>query len=208
MRTILTLMALIGILGKIGFAAPSPPKGSEEKALVCVGCHGEAGKGVTPLFPKLAGQNVKYLSAQLRQFKEQTRAVPVMNAVAAALSEEEIASLSAYFAAQKPQAESTEFSPKGEAIYRAGIAAKNVPACAACHGPQGQGNAPAGFPRLQGQYAPYTLKALSDYTAGTRGANTPMRAIASRLSEEEMQQVAAYIAGLRIEREERSTTPD
>ncbi len=197
MRTILTLsVAVIGMLGKIGFAA-QPPEGSKEKALVCVGCHGEAGKGVTPLFPKLAGQNAKYLSAQLRQFKEQTRSVPAMNAVAVALSDEDIASLSAYFAAQKPQAEPKEASPQGEAIYRAGIAAKNLPACAACHGPEGQGNAPASFPRLQGQYAPYMVKALSDYAAGIRGANTPMRAIASRLSEEEIKQVAAYLAGLK-----------
>jgi cytochrome c553 len=137
------------------------------------------------------------LSAQLRAFKDQTRQVPAMNALAAALSEEEIAALSAYFAAQRPRAEAEEAPPEGERIYRAGIAAKGVPACAACHGPEGQGNAPAGFPLLKGQYAAYTLKALGDYASGARGENTPMRAIASRMSEDEMKAVAAYIAGLK-----------
>ncbi|WP_460034592.1 c-type cytochrome [Methylothermus subterraneus] len=196
MKTILTLMAAIWLLMGARSGAAQPAK-AQEKAAVCVGCHGEAGKGVTPLFPKLAGQNPKYLSAQLRAFKHQSRSVPAMNAVAAGLSEEDIATLSAYFAAQLPQAEAVESSPEGEAIYRFGIAARKVPACAACHGPQGQGNAPAGFPRVQGQYAAYTIKALSDYAQGLRGENTPMRAIAARLNEAEMKAVAAYIAGLK-----------
>lgn len=196
MKTILTLIGVIGLMWEARLAVAQPGKVSE-KAAVCVGCHGEAGKGVTPVFPKLAGQNVKYLSAQLRSFKDQTRSVPAMNAVAATLSEADISELSAYFAAQKSQPESGEVPPEGEAIYRAGIAAKEVPACAACHGPEGQGNAPAGFPLVRGQYAAYTVKALSDYAAGVRGENTPMRTIAARLSEDEMKAVAAYIAGLK-----------
>lgn len=196
MKTILTLIGVIGLMWEARLVVAQPGKVSE-KAAVCVGCHGEAGKGVTPVFPKLAGQNVKYLSAQLRSFKDQTRSVPAMNAVAATLSEADISELSAYFAAQKSQPESGEVPSKGEAIYRAGIAAKEVPACAACHGPEGQGNAPAGFPLVRGQYAAYTVKALSDYAAGVRGENTPMRTIAARLSEDEMKAVAAYIAGLK-----------
>lgn len=196
MKTILSFISVIGWMWSIApFAAPPAGTGGD-KAAVCVGCHGEAGKGIAPLFPKLAGQNAKYLSAQLRYFKDQTRSVPAMNAVAAPLSEEDIEALSIYFAGQKPQAEAGGASPEGEKIYRAGIAAKDVPACAACHGPEGQGNAPAGFPLVKGQYAAYTVKALGDYATGIRGANTPMRAIAARLSEDEMKEVAAYISTL------------
>ncbi len=197
MKTILTLISVIGLMWDTQVGAAQPGKASEAKAAVCAGCHGEAGKGTTSLFPKLAGQNAKYLSAQLRQFKDQTRSVPTMNAIAAPLSEEDIADLSAYFADQKPRSETGKATPEGEKIYRTGIAAKNVPACIACHGPEGQGNAPAGFPLLQGQYAAYTVKALSDYAAGIRGKNTPMRAIAAQMSEDEMKAVAAYIAGLK-----------
>ncbi len=197
MKTILTLISVIGLMWDAQVGAAQPSKASEAKAAVCAGCHGEAGKGTTPLFPKLAGQNAKYLSSQLRQFKDQTRSVPTMNAIAAPLSEEDIADLSAYFADQKPRSEAGKAPPEGEKIYRTGIAAKNVPACIACHGPAGQGNAPAGFPFLQGQYAAYTVKALSDYAAGIRGKNTPMRAIAARMSEDEMKAVADYIAVLK-----------
>lgn len=197
MQTILILISIIGLMGDVRVSAAQPGKASEEKAAVCAGCHGEAGKGTTPLFPKLAGQNAKYLSQQLRYFKDQTRSVPAMNAITAGLSEEDIAGLSAYFAAQKPSMEVGEAPPVGEEIYRVGIAAKKVPACVACHGPEGQGNAPAGFPRLQGQYAAYTVKALQDYAAGIRGKNTPMHATAARMSEDEMKAVAAYIAVLK-----------
>lgn len=197
MKTILTLISVIGLIGDPQVGAAQPGKASEEKAAVCAGCHGEDGKGTTPLFPKLAGQNAKYLIAQLWQFKDQTRSVPTMNVIAAGLSEEDIAALGAYFADRKPQSEAGEAPPEGEKIYRTGIAAKKVPACTACHGPEGQGNAHAGFPLLQGQYIAYTVKALSDYAAGLRGENTPMRAIAARMSEDEMKAVAAYIAVLK-----------
>ncbi|MCX8048033.1 MAG: cytochrome c4 [Methylohalobius sp.] len=194
MKTILTA---VGVLGLMWSASLFAAQLGTEKTALCVGCHGEAGKGAAPLFPKLAGQNVKYLSAQLRLFKNQARSVPAMNAIAAPLSEEDIRAIAAYFAGQRPLAEVEKAPPEGERIYRVGIAAKNVPACSACHGPQGQGNAPAGFPLVKGQYAAYTVKALSDYASGVRGENTPMRAIAARLSEEEMKQVAAYMAALK-----------
>ncbi|GAB4351459.1 MAG: c-type cytochrome [Methylohalobius crimeensis] len=191
MKTILTLICAMGLI------AASSIQAAEDKTAVCAGCHGEAGKGATPLFPKLAGQNAKYLETQLHYFKNQTRVIPAMNAVTASLSDADIAELSAYFARQTPSPEASEASPQGERIYRAGIAAKKVPACAACHGPDGEGNAPAGFPLLKGQYAAYTVKALSDSAAGNRGDKTPMADIAARMSEDEMKAVAAYIAGLK-----------
>lgn len=196
--TILTLAVLSSLMGWVTSSAAQAVAEGKEKAAVCAGCHGEAGKGATPLFPKLAGQNFKYLSKQLRYFRDGTRSVPAMNAIAAGLTDDDIAALSAYFEAQTPRPESGEASPEGERIYRSGIAEKNVPACGACHGPEGQGNAPAGFPLLKGQYAAYTVKALGDYAQGVRGEEkAPMRDIAARMSEEEMKAVAAYIAVLK-----------
>ncbi|BCX80490.1 hypothetical protein MIT9_P0063 [Methylomarinovum caldicuralii] len=196
-----TILTLIGMVALTGAALPSAARVSaatKEKAAQCAGCHGEAGKGAMPVFPKLAGQNFKYLSKQLRQFKDGTRQVAAMNAIAAALSDDDIAELSAYFAAQSPEPEAEEADPQGERIYRFGIAEKKVPACSACHGPEGQGNAPAGFPLLKGQFAAYTVKALTDYAKGARGGGkTPMRQIAARMTEDEMKAVAAYIATLK-----------
>jgi len=197
-RTILSLMILSSLTAWVTPGAARTVAEGREKAAVCAGCHGEAGKGATPLFPKLAGQNFKYLSKQLRYFRDGTRSVAAMNAVAAGLTDDDIAALSAYFEAQTPQPEAGEAPAEGERIYRSGIAGKKVPACSACHGPEGQGNAPAGFPLLKGQYAAYTVKALEDYAQGVRGEEkTPMRDIAARMTEAEMKAVAAYIAVLK-----------
>ncbi len=198
MKTILTLIGLLGMTGWTGAVTAQPDTSAKQKAAVCAGCHGEAGKGANPLFPKLAGQNANYLSKQLRFFKDQTRDVPAMNAIAGTLSDEDIAILSEYFSQQRPEPEAGDGAPGGKEIYRAGITDKKVPACMACHGPDAEGNALAGFPLLQGQYAAYTIKALSDYAAGSRGeAKAPMRDIAARMNEEEMKSVAAYIATLK-----------
>ncbi len=198
MKTILTLIGALGLLGWSLTAGAQPDASARQKAAVCAGCHGEDGKGANPLFPKLAGQNAKYLGRQLRFFKEQTRDVPAMNAIAGTLSDEDIRLLSEYYARQKPRLEEGEGSPEGKRIYRAGIAAKKVPACMACHGPDAEGNGPAGFPLLKGQYVAYTVKALSDYASGVRGeAKAPMRDIAARMSEEEMKAVATYLATMK-----------
>lgn len=196
-RTILTLMCTLSLTGWMASGAAQSISKGKEKAAICAGCHGEAGKGASPLFPKLAGQNVKYLKKQLRYFKEQTRVIPAMNAIVATLSDEDMVEVSLYYSQQQPSVEAEESSPEGERIYRSGITTKKVPACSACHGPDGEGNVPAGFPLIKGQYAAYTVKALSDYAAGVRGeAKAPMRDIAARMTEQEMKDVAAYIAAL------------
>lgn len=198
MKSILALLGMLGVVSWSATVGAQPNTAAKQKAAVCAGCHGEAGKGANPLFPKLAGQHAKFLSKQLRFFKDQSRDVPAMNAIAATLSDEDIASLSDYFSQQQPEPEAGEGSAEGEQIFRNGIAGKKVPACVACHGPSAEGNAPAGIPLLKGQYAAYTVKALNDYAAGARGeAKAPMRDIAARLRETEMKSVAAYIATLK-----------
>lgn len=196
-KTILTLMT-IGLIATTGYSPAASVRAGKDKAQVCSGCHGEGGKGANPLFPKLAGQNIKYLTLQLRYFKDQTRNVPAMNAVVSTLTDEDIADLSAYFSANSPQPEPGEAPPEGRTIYHSGLADSQVPACSACHGPEGQGNGPAGFPLLKGQYSAYTVKALTDFASGVRGADkSPMRTIAQRMTEDQMKAVAAYIGTLK-----------
>ena len=82
--------------------------------------------------------------------------------------------------------------------FRAGLAEKNVPACASCHGPTGTG-IPAQYPLLGGQFAEYIEAQLRAFRSGER-ANDPnrmMRTTAARLSDAEIRAVANYIAGLR-----------
>lgn len=74
---------------------------------------------------------------------------------------------------------------------------KGAPPCQACHGPDGAGQAAAGFPRLAGLNATYLRRQLDDLANGTR-SNAVMKPIASALSEDEREQVAHYYSTLPI----------
>jgi cytochrome c553 len=181
--------------------AEAPAKKTAEQTVntVCAACHAPDGNSVITLNPKLAGQHPEYLEKQLTEFKSGKRANAVMSGMAAALSEQDIKELAAYFAAKKlnlGQAAKNGAGSLGEKIYRAGVAANNVPACAACHGPTGAG-LPKQFPRVAGQHADYTLAQLKTFRTGER-ANAPMMmAITAKMTDAEMAAVADYIQGLR-----------
>jgi cytochrome c553 len=166
---------------------------------VCAACHGADGNSVITLNPKLAGQHPEYLVKQLTEFKSGKRANAVMSGMAAMLSDEDMKGVAKYFASQNivlGKAQSNGVGSLGEKIYRGGIAANNVPACAGCHGANGAG-LPKQFPRLSGQHADYTLAQLRTFRTGER-ANAPMMmAISSKMSDAEMAAVADYIQGLR-----------
>lgn len=192
----------------------------EEKSAECVSCHGEGGHGMVPLFPKLAGLSPAYVSKQLMDFKSGKRKDPTMEGLASALSDEDIVNLAAYYAEQtiiispvmidddedeeENEADSTsevslsedELLALGKRIYLAGNSVTKVPACSACHGPEGRGNQAAGFPVLRYQYADYVVKALSEFKSGVRknDPNATMRMTVGKMTEQEVEAVSAYIA--------------
>ncbi len=174
-------------------------KATQTATTLCAACHGADGNSAISVNPKLAGQHPGYLAKQLAEFKSGKRNNAVMGGMAAALSEDDMKGLAAYFAAQKPtlaKAKENGAGSLGEKIYRAGIADTKVPACASCHGAAGAG-LPKQFPRLAGQHADYTAAQLKIFRTGER-ANAPMMMdIASRMTDAQMQAVADYIQGLR-----------
>jgi cytochrome c553 len=178
-----------------------PEKSSAEKTVqtVCAACHGADGNSVITLNPKLAGQHPEYLVKQLTNFKEGKRVNAVMGGMVANLSPDDMKGLAAYFAGQKltlGKAKSNGAGSLGEKIYRGGIAATGVPACAACHGANGAG-IPKQYPRLAGQHADYALQQLRTLRTGER-ANAPMMmTIAAKMTDAEMLAVADYMQGLR-----------
>jgi len=187
------------------YAQGDPAKAQQIVTQVCSACHGADGNSTVPN-PNLAGQHPEYLLKQLMNFKSQDgkpaeRSNAVMSGMAAPLSDEDMRNLAAYFANQKPKpgaARDPELARLGQSIYRGGIMAKGIAACASCHSPNGAG-IPAQFPRLAGQHADYTAAQLKAFRAGER-ANDPnnmMRTVAARLSDKEVSAVAEYIAGLR-----------
>lgn len=187
--------------------AADPAKGStlysngdaSRAVLACVACHGAAGNSTITQNPKLAGQHAAYLQKQLHEFKGPTRNNAVMTGIAKALGEDDVRNIAAYLEQQKPApgaARNKNTVDLGKKIYRAGIAEKNVPACAACHGPNGAG-IPAQYARIAGQHQDYTVAQLTNFRTGSRTNSAQMTAIGKRMSDEEMQAVADYIAGLR-----------
>ncbi len=179
------------------------------KASMCFACHGPNGNSVSPVFPRLAGQNAVYIVEQLHLFRAGIRQNPMMSAMASGLTDQDIDNLAVYFAAQSPtglQADPTLWKA-GEALYLSGDPQHDVPACVACHGPTGQGNPAAGYPALRAQQSAYVVAQLQSYANGTRYSGphaetaTPnsimMFTIAKRLSPVQMQAVASYVQGLR-----------
>jgi cytochrome c553 len=188
-------------------AKPDTNKAQQIASTVCAGCHGADGNSPAAVNPKLAGQIPDYITKQLRNFKAADgkaaeRVNPIMGGMVAALSDEDMVALGAYFGGQKLQPEAAKGDKAlldlGQKLWRAGDPAKGVPACAGCHGPAGAGM-PAQFPRLSGQFAEYTEAQLKAFRLGERAndPNSMMRMIAIKMTDREIKAVSDYAAGLR-----------
>jgi cytochrome c553 len=204
MLRLLALGALLFIVGTA--AAQNTGRGQRIAQQVCAACHAVDGNSVASTNPKIAGQFAEYLHKQLADFRAQGGKKPareneIMTPMVANLSEDDIQSLAAYYAGQKLRpaaAADKDLAMLGQKIWRGGIAAANVPACAGCHGPAGAG-IPAQYPRLSGQFSEYIAIQLKGFREGTRAndANGAMRGVAARMSDREIQAVSQYAAGLR-----------
>ncbi|MEO6431539.1 MAG: c-type cytochrome [Nitrosospira sp.] len=181
-------------------------KGQQIATQVCAACHNADGNSIIPANPSLAGQHAEYITKQLNNFKSEdgkpaARQSPIMGAIVAPLSADDMKNLGAYYAQQTPKpgaAQDKSLAEKGEKIYRGGNLETGVPACASCHSPNGAGIPPV-YPRLSGQHSEYTLTQLRAFRTDqrTKDVNNEMHMIASRMSEKEMEAVSEFISGLR-----------
>ena len=188
-------------------AKPDLAKAKQTAEQICAACHGADGNSASPANPNLAGQQAAYITLQLEHFKNGVRNNPVMQGMAATLSPEDMRALGVYFSQQKTKpmgAKDREAALAGQKLYRGGNTASGVPACAACHSPEGAGIG-SRYPRLSGQYADYALAQLKAFKAGERGMDAGgkdvngrvMAQVAARMSDKEMQAAAQYTSGLR-----------
>lgn len=203
-----TQLALIfaATLSVPAFAAEPASKGDPKAAeaivtQVCAACHTADGNSVTPANPKLAGQGYDYLLKQLTNFKSGERKSPVMSGIVAKLSPADMKNLAAYFSEKQTKPGTAKDMDKallGQKIYRGGVQGSGVPACASCHGANGQG-IPVQFPHLAGQHADYVLAQLNKFRTGERAndAAKMMRVISAKMTPQEMEAVSQYIQGLR-----------
>ena len=199
----LILASLVVVYVASGAALAGNAEAGKTKSAACGGCHGVDGNSPAPAFPKLAGQNEAYIIKQVKDFKANTtRKNEIMFGMVAALSDEDSADIGAYFQAQSL----TQAAPFDEAkaaagleLYKGGNLQTGIPACQACHGPAGRGTAGIGYPQLGGQYVEYTLLQLKAFKDGSRTNDDKMlmRSIVEKMSDEDMDAVANYIASLK-----------
>jgi cytochrome c553 len=192
------------LFAPIAHSAGDPAAG-EAQAVACVACHGQAGAApIDATYPVLAGQNERYAFRQLQMIRDNQRVIPLMTGQLNGKSDQDLADLAAYFAAQPGVVGTADADEAAldlaQTIYRGGILAKGVAACAACHSPAGDGNAPAGFPAIAGQPRGYTIAQLTAYREGVRATDElfggMMRSVASRLTDTEIAALADYLRGL------------
>lgn len=173
----------------------------KSKAMICSACHGVDGVSINPEWPNLAGQHAQYLIKQLKDYQGgKTRTEPTMSPFVANLSAKDIEDIAKFYATLDKHAcaQKKDNLNRGADIYRRGDIQKHITACIACHGPDGSGNAQAGFPLVAGQNARYTLKQLHAFRDKTRknDISSIMHDITSHMSNEDMQAVADYICSL------------
>lgn len=194
------LLGLVLLAAAFVAFADGDVEAGRAKAALCAGCHGQDGNSLNPAWPKLAGQHASYIAKQLQNFQSGERKNATMGPMAAGLSDQDMQDIAAYFSSSdiSIQAADADKIALGESIYRGGNPANGLPACIACHGPNGAGNSPAGYPVVGGQHADYMAKTLKDFKAETRDNDYQrmMRDIAARMSNKEIDAVASYISGL------------
>ncbi|BFM13863.1 c-type cytochrome [Maricurvus nonylphenolicus] len=199
-----------------GAVAAGDAAAGEAKTAVCAACHGVDGNSLVANFPKLAGLGEKYIVKQLKDIRTGRanggRDVVEMTGMLNGMSDQDLADIAAYFSSKPMQlsgAKEIEVQASsgikvdglalGERVYRGGNTKTAVPACTGCHSPTGQGNSPAGYPRIGGQHAAYIEKQLRDFRSGTRwndGDQKIMRQVAENMTDAEIIAVSNFIAGL------------
>lgn len=194
----LAALALLGGGLALSTHASAESPAAAAAANVCAGCHGADGNSVVTTFPKLAGQQKKYLLKELKDYKSGKRVSEIMAPFMTTLSEDDLDELAAYYAKQKPTPGvpgDPALLAVGKALYLKGNSKTDVPSCDGCHDENGNGDGK--FPRVAGQHVDYALDQFRLYAAGkrTNGARV-MQAVAERMSEQETRAVAEYMASM------------
>ena len=172
----------------------------------CAACHGADGNSISSDWPKLSGQNQKYLFEQLKYFRDGARMNALMMSVTPylqTLNDEDLKHIAAYYSKYNSttgQAKNDqELLDLGTQLYRFGNIKKQIPACTSCHAVYGQGNSLAGYPSVAGQQVGYLTSSLKAYRSKERNAGESsivMQSIAANLSDYEIDALANYMHGL------------
>lgn len=206
-KIIVSLVLGLGMLANVANAAGDVEAG-KTKSATCVACHGANGIGTTDMYPNLAGQHADYIAKQLKAFKDGSRVDPVMAPMAAALSDQDMADLGAYFAglsknpanagdataAAEPAApavaEKVADAAAGKYLYENGDESRSIAACEGCHGKEGNSEVLI-YPNLSKQHPEYIEKQLVSFKDHAR-IDPAMNQFASSLTEQDIANIGAY----------------
>lgn len=180
---------------------PGDPVAGKDKATLCFGCHGEDGNSTEPLIPKLAGQYGIYIAKEVRNYQDSIRTHEIMSAMAASVSNEDLADIAAYFASQPMMKGAHPSDNKlGKKLFENDDLSRMMVRCNNCHGATGKGQNPGNpvYPVIGGQQKEYLLAQLIKFRKGERN-NSPggvMNITVHRLSDAELEALADYVSGL------------
>lgn len=201
-KVLSALIALAAAAGLMSAAQAQDAKAGEKKAAMCIGCHGIAGYQASfpeiHKVPMISGQGAKYIASALTAYKKGERKHPTMKAIAASLSEQDMADLAAFYSTQAGPATAESAPAPTPPSAVAELLKKGN--CASCHGENLNKPIDPSYPKLAGQHADYLYVALKAYqTEGNpqvgRG-NPIMGGMAKPFSHAELKQIASYIATL------------
>jgi len=202
MKHLLRLLIALAAVGLSLNASAQNAQAGEKKAAMCIGCHGipdyKASFPEIYRVPMIAGQSAKYIVSALGQYKKGDRKHPTMRAIAASLSDQDMADLAAFYTAEAksepvpaalasaPPAEVAELLKKGN--------------CASCHGANFSTPIDPTYPKLAGQHPDYLYVALKEYQTDKNPQvgrnNAIMMGMARPFTHAEAKQLAAYLATL------------
>ncbi len=181
--------------------APDAKRG-EALNQTCQGCHGPMGHSTQSGTPSLGGQVPNYTALQLAAFRAKLRPSPIMQAIAARLSDQNIVDLAAYYAQQNPRGAwpaDAALKAKGAQFYNVGAVARNVTACVVCHGASGRGNNELHIASITHQSPKYTMEVLHEFK-GVPDFQIPypnaMHIVTNGMTEDELSAVTAYLSSM------------
>jgi cytochrome c553 len=181
-------------------SGPGDPVAGKDKSELCQGCHGVEGVSFEGLAPSLAGQYALYIAKQLRNFQSGLRTHQIMSAIAATVSDDDLADITAYFASRPKMKGAGSDNKLGKELFLHGDMSRMMVACVNCHGVNGKGKTPTNpvFPVIGGQQKDYLRGQLINFRDGDRG-NSPggvMNIITQKLTDQELDALADYLSGL------------
>jgi cytochrome c553 len=201
-RSLIVLMSFLSTIGLSLNASAQNAQAGEKKAAMCIGCHGIPGYQASfpeiYKVPMIAGQNAKYIQAALGEYKKGDRKHPTMRAIAASLSEQDVADLAAFYSTEaKSDAPVAAFQGTVPADVQALLTKGN---CASCHGANFTTPIDPSYPKLAGQHPDYLFAALKAYQTDKNPQvgrnNAIMMGMARPFTHAELKTLANFFASL------------